>query len=70
LFRTGVGNYFSPRAALRLYLCLADRISVKNDNFKLEKNALHGPDVAHGLYVAPHGLEPCLYFHIACTVSK
>ena len=35
--RTGVGNYFRPRATFRLYLCLAGQISVKKANSMLEK---------------------------------
>jgi hypothetical protein len=47
-----VGNYFCPRATLRLYLLLAGRISGKKTNFK-PKIALCEPDAAHGPYVAP-----------------
>jgi hypothetical protein len=32
----GRGNYFRPRATLRLYLCHAGRISVKKGHFKLK----------------------------------
>ncbi len=34
--RPGVGNYFRPRATLRLYLCHAGRISVKKGHIKLK----------------------------------
>ena len=34
--KAGAGNYFRPRATLRLYLCLAGQIQVKKAYSKLK----------------------------------
>ncbi len=61
--KAGKGNYFRPRATLRLYLCFAGRISVKNANFKVKKF----PFAGH--MFPPLALKNPSFVSITCVTS-
>jgi len=60
-FKSGIGNYFRPRATLGFYLCLVDQILVKCAFFKAKNEAFAGRMWSAGHMLSPPGLNASLY---------